>query len=106
MAENEDERYFWWTLIKANAAIALKDRVFSTTEYKSTEYTKKIIENRQKISDFQLVISKYNDKTNSLKIEHAELVFKEGSKYKSEPLKVLLKELLDEVSDMKNKLSQ
>ena len=107
MAKNEGENNFWWTLIKAGAAITLIDHMFPTEEHQVTEYEKLSTEKKHKINDLKSVISKYNEKINNLKIELGEAIFKEGIEFENDLLKVLLKELKelnDEVKDREEQI--
>jgi len=107
MAENKGDSNFWWTLIKAGAAMTLIDHVFPTEEKQVTEYDKLSIEKRQKINDLKEVISKYSEKISNLKLKLGEAIFKEGIEFENDLLKVLLKELKelnDEVKDREEQI--
>lgn len=106
MAENKGESNFWWTLIKAGAAMTLLDHMFPTEEKKVTEYDKQSIEKRQKINDLKEVISKYNEKISNLKLKLGEAIFKEEKEYENDFLNVMIKELKELTEEVSNKEKQ
>ena len=106
MAENNGESNFWWTLIKAGAAMTLLDHVFPTEEKQVTEYDKQSIEKRQKIKDLNELISKYNEKINDLKLKLGEAIFKEEKEYENDFLNVMIKELKELTEEVSNKEEQ
>lgn len=106
MAENKGESNFWWTLIKAGAAMTLLDHVFPTEEKQITEYDKLSIEKRQKIYDLKELISKYNEKTSDLKLKLGEAIFKEEKEYENDFLNVTIKELKELTEEVSNKEEQ
>ena len=106
MAEKEGESNFWWTLIKAGAAMTLIDHVFPTEEKQVTEYDKLSIEKKQKINDLKEVISKYNEKISDLKIKLGEAIFNEDKDYENDFLNVMLKELKELTEEISNKENQ
>ena len=107
MAENKGEGNFWWTSIKAGAAMTLLDHMFPTEEKKATEYDKLSLEKKQKINDLEETISKYNEKISDLKLKLGEAIFKEEKEYENDFLNVTikeLKELTEEISSKENQL--
>ena len=106
MAENNGESNFWWTLIKAGAAMTLIDHVFPTEEKQVTEYEKLSAEKRQKTNDLKEIISKYNEKINDLKLKLGEAIFKEEKEYENDFLNVMIKELKELTEEVSNKEEQ
>lgn len=106
MAENKEESNFWWTLIKAGAAMTLIDHVFPTEEKQVTEYDKLSIEKRQKINDLKEVISKYSEKISNLKLKLGEAIYKEEKEYENDFLNVMIKELKELTEEMSSKENQ
>ena len=106
MAENEGENNFWWTLIKAGAAMTLIDHMFPTEDKQVTEYDKLSLEKKQKINDLKEVISKYNEKINGLKLKLGEAIFKENKDFENDFLNVILKELNELTEEKSNKEEQ
>ena len=106
MAENKGDSNFWWTLIKAGAAMTLIDHVFPTEEKQVTEYDKLSLEKKQKINDLKEVISKYNEKINDLKLKLGEAIFKEDKDFENDFLNVILKELKELIEEVSNKEEQ
>lgn len=109
MAENNGESNFWWTLIKAGAAMTLIDHVFPTEEKQISEvseYEKISDEKRQKINDLEEVISKYNEKINDLKLKLGEAIFKENKDFENDFLNIILKELNELTEEKSNKEEQ